>query len=154
MTTTDTIHYREARPDELPDVFALGHAYFAERGMPTDYYDPNRLQEMWAALSASHLAALLTAWEDTDCVGGIGVGVFQEEYSARIYAAETFFFVKASHRGLGIDRTLLTMAETWAKTLGVSRIRLGRFCDTPKLSHYYRALGYDPISVIHEKELT
>lgn len=154
MTITDTIRYREARADELSDVFALGHEYFAERGMPAGYYDPQRLLDIWNALSATHPTTLLTAWDDTDCVGGIGVGVFQEEYSSTIYAAETFFYIRALYRGLAIDRTLIAMAETWAKTLGVRRVRLGRFCDTPRMSQYYLGLGYAPISVVHEKELT
>lgn len=153
-TTSDTICYREARPDELPSVFALGHEYFAERGMPSDYYDADKMLAFWESLSLTNLATMFAAWEDEACLGGIGVCVRTEEHSRRIVASECAFFIRPSHRGRGIDDALLTMAEIWARALGAETLRVSRFSTTHKgLSVYFAGRGYQVVKVVHEKEL-
>jgi len=150
---TTNVVYREIRHGELSFVLRLGHEYFAELGMPVDYYDQKQLEQQWTILSAVYPTALFTAWEGEQCLGGMGVCLFREEYSPLIFVGEIFLFVRPMHRGRGIEDQLIRMAEIWGHALGAKEMRLGRFSHTPGLGMYYESKGYKLFRCVHRKEL-
>lgn len=78
--------------------------------------------------------------------------IFNKEQSL---GQEVVWWVHEDYRGSKIGKLLLTVLETWAKELGLSRLALGHYeNDTGrKVGILYRRLGYKPVEHNYIKEL-
>lgn len=154
---TDTppgpVLYREATPDDLPTLCALGEEVNAVHrdALPTVFNGPGARQHDMAAHWASGIAQGGDATTFIATEGGMPVGFVMV---AVVDETHPFFLpcrhgrigtlgVTASRRGRGIGRGLMRQAEAWARDAGASEIRLFAWAFNQPALQLYQELGYD-----------
>lgn len=142
--------YREAVADDLPGICALGEEVnvlhheawpevFTARG------DPARHAEHWLKSIAAEQATTFVAEEPGQLVGFVAVAIIVDRHSllqANPYGRVGSLSVAASHRGQGIGRELMSLAERWVRGRGVQDIRLNVWAFNEAALRLYEELGY------------
>lgn len=115
-----------------------------------------------ALFGAGDQACLLVA-EDRDgaVVGGIGLLALPHPFTGQMYADELVWWVEPEHRGTLVGPQLLRVGEDWARTHGITLIKMvapmvknedGRYVPAP-IGTWYERHGYRPCETSHYKEL-
>lgn len=134
---------RAARAEDADATLAIVREAAEEaRGIITRPEEIRSLAEQQVKLAEASLATeiFLVAEADGRVVGILGL--HRGARAANRHTAEIGLTVAASHRGRGIGRLLMVAAETWARRMGVAKLRLGVFSDNLAARRLYERLGY------------
>jgi GNAT superfamily N-acetyltransferase len=90
--------------------------------------------------------------DDGERVGHLWVG--EREVQGRRFFWLWDVFVDEVHRGRGLGRLAMQLAEEEARRRGIARVELNVFGGNVVARSLYRSLGYDEVSVWMGKDLT
>ena len=125
---------REARPEDgvaIAEITAEGLGYHCA---------PEVIARNIAALDRNH-ARLFVAETDGGVVGFVEPQVYEAVYFAPLVNI-LGLAVRKSCRGQGIGRALMKAAESWAKEIGATGVRLNSGATRTNAHGFYRHIGY------------
>jgi GNAT superfamily N-acetyltransferase len=61
--------------------------------------------------------------------------------------------VESASRRRGVGRLLMAAAEGWARERGATSVTLDTFARSPLSNPFYRALGFEPTSIVYARRL-
>lgn len=125
---------REARPEDgvaIAEITAKGLGYHCA---------PEVIARNIAALDRNHVR-LFVAETDGDVVGFVEPQVYEAVYFAPLVNI-LGLAVRESCRGQGIGRALMKAAESWAKEIGATGVRLNSGATRTNAHDFYRHIGY------------
>ena len=102
------------------------------------------------------------AVDDDHIVGQIEARVVQPMDTSRYQVVRSLGSVRgyvnslgvlASHRRRGVGRVLMDHAERWLADRGATVIELDTLASSPESVPFYKAIGYEPRSIIFERQL-
>jgi GNAT superfamily N-acetyltransferase len=126
---------RSALPFDVPAIASLN----GELGYPTTPEEMRPRVEAILALPDEH--ALLVAIVDSDVAGWIQVSLVATIESGT-FAEIRGLVVSGTHRSLGIGARLVDAAEEWARSRGMTRIRVRSNVVRVRTHAFYEGLGY------------
>jgi len=135
---------RELVEGDFDEVIRLGRAMHAESSFASIPFSDERGR----ALLRDYLRGGTRSWFVV-CVDGVICGFFAGYVSPYFFsdervAHEILWFVTPEHRKSGVGLMLLDAFETWAKSMGVSEIRIGYSTDvdSPAFERLMLKRGY------------
>jgi RimJ/RimL family protein N-acetyltransferase len=136
---------RHAQPGDAPALVELAEAVasepegwlIAEGGWRSAGEERRYLR----ALRRSSQAAVLVAEDGAELVGRLSIS--RDPHPASRHVADLGLLVAKTHRRRGIGRALLSVAEEWALTVGVTKIELHVFPHNEPAIALYHAVGYE-----------
>lgn len=132
--------FRPATPADLPTVLALMRGFYAEDGAT---YDDEAEGALRALLEDSGLGRVFLIIEE----GGVAVGylVVAFGYSLEFRGRDAFvdeLYVAPAHRGHGLGREALRVAEQCCREAGVRALHLEVRPDNAQARRLYASQGY------------
>ncbi|GGM08530.1 GNAT family N-acetyltransferase [Pseudomonas asuensis] len=154
-------HYREATIDDIAGISRLGHLLndMHHQAWPQIFASAEEVQRdetNWRRSIGAANATTFVAEEGGELVGFVSVYLISEThtfFNPIRYAHVGSICVDASHRGEGIGRTLMTLAEQWAQEKGAVDMRLTVWAFNEGAQRLYEELGYGVRSVSMGKTL-
>ena len=144
------ISYRKASTNDLTSICAIGnevhqihHAAWPQIFAPVGSVERDRA--FWAKDIDTPNAATFVAERNTQIIGFIAVAVVTEASSLMqpmTYGRIGSVSVTAEHRGKGVGRALVALAEQWAATFGAVDMRLQVWTFNERAIALYEELGY------------
>jgi RimJ/RimL family protein N-acetyltransferase len=140
-----TVRIRQARPEDASMLVALGTAIGREPEawlLNTDgWRTVGEERRYLRALRRHPDAAVYVADDDGTVVARLSVA--RDPHSASRHVADLGLMVAASHRRLGIGRSLLDQAAAWAREAGVFKLELHVFPWNEPALRLYEEYGFE-----------
>lgn len=142
--------YREATPQDLPSICALGNAVNAihHEAFPQVFAavdEPHRDAAHWASSIAQESATTFVAQESEQVVGFVSVRIINETHlmmQALRYGSIGSICVAQRKRDQGIGRALMQCAQDWVIERGGQELRLHVWAFNARAVQLYEELGY------------
>ena len=143
--------YREARAEDLPAICVLGEGVHAihHEAWPHIFAapgDPLRHAQHWRKTIGVEDGTTYVAECDEGLVGFVTVNIVDERSSLlqpNAYGRVGSLSVAPTHRGRGIGRELMDLAERWIRGRGVQDVRLNVWAFNEAALRLYEELGYE-----------
>lgn len=145
---SNSVIVRPARIKELATLLEFEQGIVvAERPFDPTIKDGEPHYYDLAALIESPLAEVLVAELDGEVIAS---GYVQEKPAKDYlkydrYAHLGFMYVKPEHRGKGINQKILDASLEWARSRGLSEIRLEVYSENPSAIRAYEKAGFTPL---------
>jgi RimJ/RimL family protein N-acetyltransferase len=140
-----SVAIRPARPEDAPQLVALGNAVGAEEGawlLTTDGWRSVAEERRYLrALKRHPHAAVFVAEADGELVGRLSLS--RDQHPASRHVADLGLMIAAAHRRRGIGRALLEQAVVWAREAGVHKLELHVFPWNAPALELYAAFGFE-----------
>lgn len=143
---------REATPEDIPRLVAMGERFLADtvyrtRGVAGD---PDAMTRTVELLLAHDHGAVFVATYNGTVVGMIGLLVFEHPITGAATASELFWWMEPEYRGRGGSGVkLLKRAERWARDAGARTVHM--IAPTPEIETLYRRLGYGYLEATYQR---
>lgn len=154
---------RHAVPDDGEDLLELWHGFtdylsdFDARYMHQDSADDRWLTYFENQLVDAKYGTVIVAEHDDGLIGVLEARVrgnhpiFRLENHGFIHG----HYVRDGYRGHGVGRALLDAAHEWfaepPREVGFYRVRV--MPDDDRVANHYRAVGFEPVEHIYEKQI-
>jgi ribosomal protein S18 acetylase RimI-like enzyme len=151
-----TVALRLLGEDEVADVVLQIERKYAEDieqngGLPAEGARRKAAHDVPAVL-ADGANDLFAVEDDGERVGYLWVG--ERELQERRVLWIWDVFVEKQHRGRGLGRSAMELAEGEARRRGLDRIELNVFGGNEVARSLYRSLDYDEVAVVMGKEVS
>jgi len=145
---------QKATVSDLPKIQRCAEEFYAASKFLTGF-NLERFCNLWTGLIESGAGVIFfCAGEDGDWTGMIGGMAYPDIYSGVMTASEMMWFVREGHRGQGVK--LYRAFESWAREHGCKLIRMVHLLDVmpEKVARFYKSVGFAPIEMHYQKDLT
>lgn len=146
------IELRPVKREELPQIPAIGVAFFKEASLPGEMRHDVFVRN-WEIYFDLNIGVMLGLFDGGKCTGVLGGLILPDPNDGELVASELFWYVLKEHRIGGIR--LLKAFEEHAKVRGAKRITMVHLLqeNAEKLGRYYQKNGYSPIECHYIKQL-
>jgi GNAT superfamily N-acetyltransferase len=152
--TMDPSVVREATVADLLMLAGHGHEFFAEGGLPGRFKAEVFVQN-WRMLLDGGVGVIFMACRDGELAGAIGGLIYPDVNDGELTTMETFWFVRAAHRGGTLGLRLMQRYEDWARWRGAARIGMVHLTGLmpDRLRSIYERRGYREAEIHYFKPL-
>lgn len=144
---------RTASVDDLPKMESEARNFYAS-SPSLKSFDMQRFVLLWTSLLSGGTGIIFLLLDGEEVKGALGGVIYPDAYSPDLIATEFFWWVNPKNRGRGLD--LYYGFEEWAWQRKCQRIRMTHLCDLMPdgLKGLYESLGFKPVEINYEKELS
>lgn len=141
-------------PGDLYTVVSGAREFYKEMSLPGEFKADNFTQS-WSMLMNLNLGTIFAAFEDGNCVAGIGAIIYPCPNTGDQVATEAFWYVRSTHRKGTTAIRLLKEFEAWGKRRKASRLVMGALANSPEaVTRLYKRSGYTPLEQHWMKQLS
>lgn len=133
--------FRRATPADVDAILEMMRGYYAQDGYP--YVDSDARAAAFALILEPHLGRLWVTCDGERVVGYVAATLgFSFEYRGREAFVDELFIAQ-SHRGRGLGREALEVAEAYCREMGVNAMHLEVERHRQQALELYRRRGFE-----------
>jgi GNAT superfamily N-acetyltransferase len=135
--------FRLAEPRDVDTIVAMMRGYYAQDGYT--FVDAEARAAALMLINDAHLGRLWVTCEGERVVGYVAVALgFSFEYRGREAFVDELFIAE-SHRGRGLGREALELAEAYCRDAGVNALHLEVERHRSRAQELYRKRGFEDL---------